>query len=83
MLSTSIHWVQPKPVKVRAAHDIDVLNLAYEVRSGEHVRFALFFENNTVEEAIEELINALIDAKMELHREKYEAAQGVLFGGDK
>tara|TARA_B110000208_G_C11668300_1_gene394231 strand:+ start:765 stop:908 length:144 start_codon:yes stop_codon:yes gene_type:complete len=47
------------------------------------VSFSLFFEDGTIEEAVESLINALIDTKMELHRERYTAAQGVLFGGDK
>ena len=45
--------------------------------------FSLFFEDGTIEEAVESLINSLIDAKMELHRERFEAAQGVLFGDDK
>tara|TARA_R110000744_G_C19145077_1_gene538742 strand:+ start:217 stop:468 length:252 start_codon:yes stop_codon:yes gene_type:complete len=83
MFNTSIHLVQPTALNVRASDNIDVLNLTYEVRSKEQVSFSLFFEDGTIEEAVESLINALIDTKMELHRERFTAAQGVLFGGDK
>lgn len=82
MFNTTVHLVQPNSVKIRATDDIDVLNLTYEVRSGELVGVSLFFEDGTLEEAVETLINTLIDAKMELHRERFTAAQGVLFGGD-
>mgnify|MGYP000878731131 CR=1 FL=1 len=83
MISTSIHSVKPKALKVRASDHIDVLNLTFEVRSEEEVSFSLFFEDGTLEEALESLINSLIDAKMELHRERFANAQGVLFGDDK